>query len=42
MFKDKTICFHIEPADDEAIEILGNFYCYGGVGCCELELVNRE
>ena len=31
---EKIINFEIEPHDDEAIDILGNFYshgCYGGV-----------
>ena len=41
---EKTISFEIEPADDEAVEILGRFYShgtYGGVGCLEVELVSR-
>ena len=35
----ETISFEIEPADEEAIEILGNFYAhgwYGGVGCLKV------
>lgn len=35
----ETISFEIEPADDEAVEILGNFYShgwYGGVGCLKM------
>lgn len=42
---EKTITFTVEPADDEALEILGRFYgygTYGGVGCLETELVSRE
>lgn len=42
LFKDEcteVISFEIEPADTEAVEILGNFYShgwYGGVGCLKL------
>jgi hypothetical protein len=42
--EEKTIRFDIEPADDEAIEVLGNFYShgtYGGVGCLTTTLVSR-
>lgn len=42
--EEKTINFDIGPADDEAVEILGNFYShgtYGGVGCLEITLVER-
>jgi len=41
-FKDEcteVISFEIEPADTEAVEILGNFYSHGwysGVGCLKL------
>ena len=41
---EKTISFDVEPADDEAVKILGNFYShgsYGGVGCLTVELVSR-
>ena len=41
---EKTIDFEIEPADDEATEILGSFYShgtYGGVGCLTTTLVSR-
>ena len=41
---EKTIGFEVEPADDEAIKILGSFYShgsYGGVGCLTVELVSR-
>ena len=37
---DKTVTFTIEPANEEAIEILGRFYShgtYGGVGCLTVE-----
>lgn len=33
---EKTIHFELEPVDEEAVKILGNFYShgtYGGVGC---------
>ena len=36
---DMVISFEIRPADDEAVEILGNFYShgwYGGVGCLKM------
>ena len=39
---EKTIRFDIEPVNEEAIKILGNFYAhgtYGGVGCLEAFLV---
>lgn len=38
---DKVIRFDIEPYDDDAVMILGNFYAhgtYGGVGCLEAEI----
>lgn len=41
---EKTIRFDIEPADDDAVKILGRFYShgtYGGVGCLTTELVTR-
>lgn len=41
---EKSISFKVEPADDEAVKVLGNFYsrgCYGGVGCLTVELVSR-
>ena len=41
---EKTIDFEIEPANDEALKVLGKFYAYGnygGVGCLELPLVAR-
>lgn len=41
---EKTISFDIEPADDDAVKILGRFYShgtYGGVGCLTTELVTR-
>lgn len=41
---EKTIGFEVEPADDEAVKILGKFYShgsYGGVGCLTVELVSR-
>lgn len=41
---EKTIDFKVEPADEKAVEILGNFYSrgtYGGVGCLTIELINR-
>jgi len=41
---EKTISFEIEPADAEALEILGGFYAYGGyggVGCLELKVVEE-
>ena len=41
---EKTIDFEIEPANDEALKVLGKFYAYGnygGVGCIELPLVAR-
>ena len=41
---EKTIDFEIEPANDEALKVLGKFYAYGnygGVGCLELPLVKR-
>ena len=43
--EEKTINFDIVPADDAAVEILGNFYShgtYGGVGCLGIALVKRE
>jgi hypothetical protein len=42
--EEKTVLFTIEPNDDEAIEILGSYYCrgeYGGVGCLSTFLVER-
>ena len=42
---EKTISFDIEPADDDAIKILGGYYShgtYGGVGCLEAFLVYRD
>ena len=41
---EKTISFDTEPADDAAVQLLGNFYShgsYGGVGCLTVELVSR-
>ncbi len=41
---EKTIGFDVEPADDEAVQMLGKFYShgtYGGVGCLTVELVSR-
>ena len=41
---EKSIGFEVEPADEKAEKILGKFYAhgyYGGVGCLEIELVNR-
>ena len=41
---EKTINFDVEPADDEAVRIMGKFYShgtYGGVGCLTTELVSR-
>ena len=41
---EKSIGFETEPADEEAVKTLGNFYAhgyYGGVGCLEIELVSR-
>lgn len=41
---EKSISFEIEPADEEAVKILGSFYShgtYGGVGCLEVELISR-
>lgn len=41
---EKSIRFEVEPADDEAIKILGKFYShgsYGGVGCLTVELISR-
>jgi hypothetical protein len=41
---EKTIRFDIEPADEDAVKILGKFYShgtYGGVGCLTTELVRR-
>lgn len=41
---EKTISFEIEPANNEAETILGKFYShgwYGGVGCLEIELLER-
>jgi hypothetical protein len=41
---EKSISFEIEPADEEAVQILGRFYShgtYGGVGCLEVELISR-
>ena len=41
---EKTITFKTAPADEKAIEILGNFYAngtYGGVGCLTTELISR-
>lgn len=37
-----SITFELEPADEEAVRLLGNFYShgtYGGVGCLTAELV---
>lgn len=42
--EEKTISFDLEPADDKAISLLGNFYShgtYGGVGCLRTELLER-
>ena len=42
---EKTIDFDIEPADEEALKILGSYYAngtYGGVGCLEIFLVHRD
>lgn len=39
---EKTVYFKVEPADDEAIAVLGNFYShgtYGGVGCLMANVV---
>lgn len=39
---DKTVNFTIEPFDNEAIRVLGNFYShgtYGGVGCLPIETI---
>ena len=41
----EVISFEIEPADDDAIEILGNFYShgwYGGVGCLKMLYKENE
>ena len=41
---EKTINFDVEPANEEAENILGKFYShgtYGGVGCLTAELTNR-
>jgi hypothetical protein len=41
---EKTINFDVEPANEEAENILGKFYShgtYGGVGCLTAELINR-
>ena len=41
---EKTVNFDIEPANEEAENILGKFYShgtYGGVGCLTAELINR-
>ena len=41
---EKTISFKIKPADNKAIEILGNYYAHGefcGVGCLTAELISR-
>lgn len=46
-YKNETkvvVRFTIEPADDEAISILGKFYShgtYGGVGCLKIEEVQK-
>lgn len=42
---EKTISFDIEPADEEAVKILGSFYSYGsygGVGCLTTLLAHRD
>jgi hypothetical protein len=41
---EKSIGFEVEPADEEAVKVLGSFYShgyYGGVGCLTVELVSR-
>lgn len=44
-YKDEcteTIHFEIEPADEEAVEILGQYYShgwYGGVGCLKMSCI---
>lgn len=40
-----VVRFDVEPADEEAVELLGNFYShgtYGGVGCLVVETVPQE
>lgn len=40
-----TIRFDVEPADEQAVRILGKFYShgtYGGVGCLVVETVPQE
>ena len=42
---EKTIDFTIEPANEEALKVLGSFYAhgtYGGVGCLGITLVERK
>lgn len=42
---EKTIDFSVEPADEDAEKILGEFYAhgnYGGIGCLTTTLIERR